>query len=134
MEEHLAVLIAPDEANRQATPSSPRAALLRMPPLRRTRKTCSSASLIVPFQSEQQTVIEQRRVIDAIGIADQRIGETGEINEPVPIGVIASEPRHLEAEHKTDACERHFGGEAGKARSCHRAKTGRAEVLVNDND
>ena len=29
--------------------SSPRAALLRMPPLRRARSTCSSASLIVPF-------------------------------------------------------------------------------------
>src|SRR6516165_984956 len=70
-------------------------------------------------------------MIDAIGIADQCIGEAGEIDEPVPIGVIASEPRHLEPEYKTDTCERHFGGETGKARSRDRAGTGKAEILVN---
>src|SRR6516225_10684923 len=52
----------------------------------------------------------------------------------VPIGVVASDPRHLEAEHKTDACERHFGGEAGKAGSCDRTGAGKAEILVDDND
>ena len=86
------------------------------------------------LETEQQAVIEERRMIDAIGIADQCIGKAGEIDEPVPIGVIASEPLHLEPEHKTDACERHFGGETGKARSRDRAGTGKAEILVNDND
>src|SRR5262245_40743130 len=73
-------------------------------------------------------------MIDAIGIANERIGKTGEIDETVPIGVIAGEPRDLETEHETDACESHFGGEAGKAGPCDRAGTGKPEILVNDND
>jgi hypothetical protein len=35
-------------------------------------------------------------VIDAVSVADQRVGEAGEIDETVPVGVVASEPRHLE--------------------------------------
>jgi hypothetical protein len=70
-------------------------------------------------------------MIDAIGIANQRVGEAGEIDEPMPIGVVAGKPRYLETEHETDACERHLGGEAGKARSCDRAGTRKAEILVD---
>src|SRR5262249_10871434 len=73
-------------------------------------------------------------MINAIGIANERVGQAGEIDEPVPIGVIAGEPRDLEAEHETDACESHFSSKAGKARPCDRAGTGKAEVLVDDND
>ena len=49
VEAHLAVLVAPNEANGQSRRSSPRAALLRMPPSSRARKIWSSASLIVPL-------------------------------------------------------------------------------------
>src|SRR5215470_12566825 len=73
-------------------------------------------------------------MINAIGIANQRVGETGEIDEPMPISVIASEPRYLETEHETDARKRYFGGETRKARSRNRARTGKPEILVNDND
>src|SRR3954452_4678025 len=38
---YFAVLLAPDEADRQTPRSSPRAALLRMPPSRRARKMCN---------------------------------------------------------------------------------------------
>ncbi|MHC4047969.1 hypothetical protein [Bradyrhizobium sp. 23AC] len=34
----------------------------------------------------------------------------------------------------TDARERHFGGEAGKARTRHRARTGEAKILVDNDD
>src|SRR5262245_9492559 len=73
-------------------------------------------------------------MIDAIGIAEQCIGEAGEIDEPVPIAVLASEPLHLAPEQKTDACEGHFGCETGEAGRRARGGTGKAEILVNDND
>ena len=103
-----------------------------MPPLRRARSTCSSASLIVPLSPSKQTVVEQRRMIDAVGIADQRVGEAGEIDEAMPIGIVARKARHFEAEHEPDVGERHLGGETRKAGSCNRAGAGKAEVLVDD--
>ena len=44
------------------------------------------------FKTEQQAVVEECGMIDAIGITNERIGDTREINEPVPIGVVAGEP------------------------------------------
>ncbi|GGI27796.1 hypothetical protein GCM10010987_46190 [Bradyrhizobium guangdongense] len=73
-------------------------------------------------------------MIDAVGIADQRVGKSGQINQAVPFGVIAREPRDFETEHQAHARERHFGGEAGKARTRHRAQTGEAKILVDNDD
>ena len=41
-----------------------------------------------PLQPEQQTVVEQRRMIDAVGIPDQRVGKAGKIDEAMPVGVL----------------------------------------------
>jgi hypothetical protein len=85
-----------------------------------------------PLQPEQQTVVEQRRMIDAVGIPDQRVGEAGKINEAMPVGVVAGEPRHLETEHDADAGERNLSSETSEAGSCNRTGAGKAEVLVDD--
>src|SRR5262245_45211679 len=84
------------------------------------------------FQAEQQTVVEQGRMIDAVGIPDQRVGETGEVDEAVPIGVVAGEPRHLETEHEPNMGERNLSSETREAGSCNRTGAGKAEVLVDD--
>jgi hypothetical protein len=60
---------------------------------------CSSASLIVPFQAEQQAVVEVGRVIETVLVADQRARERGDLQETVPISVVARQPGDLESEH-----------------------------------
>src|ERR1700730_3487159 len=42
------------------------------------------------------------------------VGQPGEIDEAVPVGVVASEARHLEPKNKPDAGECDLGGEARK--------------------
>jgi len=73
-------------------------------------------------------------MIDAVSIADQRVGKSGQIDQSVPFGIIAREPRDFETKHETHVGKRHLGGEAGKARTRHRARTGKAKILVNDHD
>jgi hypothetical protein len=73
-------------------------------------------------------------MIDAVRIADQRIGETGEVDEAVPIGIVASEPGHLEAEHEADTGKRDFGRQTLEAGAYNGAGAGDAEILVDDND
>jgi hypothetical protein len=41
------------------------------------------------LETEQQTVIEHGRMIEAVGIANERIGEAAEIEQAMPVGVIA---------------------------------------------
>jgi hypothetical protein len=36
----------------------------------------------------QEPVVEQRRMINAVGVADQRVGEAAQINEAVPVSLL----------------------------------------------
>jgi hypothetical protein len=63
---------------------------------------------MVDLEAEQQAIIEHRRMIDAIGIADERVGETAEIEQAVPIGVVAREAVHFEASTDANMSERDF--------------------------
>src|SRR5260370_2624996 len=65
------------------------------------------------LEPEQEAIIEEGWMIDALCIADQRVGEAAEVDEPVPIGVIARQARDLESEHEADVGERDCGGEGG---------------------
>ena len=61
------------------------------------------------LQPEQQAIIEEGRMIDAVGISNQSVGEAGKIDEPVPIRIVAGKTRDFETEHEADAGKRHLG-------------------------
>src|SRR5947207_14290035 len=73
-------------------------------------------------------------MIDAVGIANERVGETAEIEQAIPIGVVASKAGHFETEHDADVSECYFGGETGEAAAFDDARAGQAEVFVNHDD
>ena len=52
----------------------------------RAFKTCNSASLIVPFQSEQQAVIKVRRIVYAVFVQDERVGQGTDFEKAMPVG------------------------------------------------
>ena len=51
------------------------------------------------LEPEQQPVVELARVIEPVLVEDQRVGHRADLQEPVPVGVVAREPGDLEAEH-----------------------------------
>ena len=51
------------------------------------------------FQPEQQPVVELARVIQAVLVADQGAGQRADLQQPVPVGVVAGQPGHFQAEH-----------------------------------
>ena len=51
------------------------------------------------LQAEQQPVVEVCRVIETVLVADQRAGERGDLQQAVPVGVVARQPGDLESEH-----------------------------------
>ena len=54
-------------------------------------------------------------MIDAIGVADQGIAEAAQIEQTIPVGVVAGEPGHLETEDDADVAEGDLGGESAEA-------------------
>lgn len=55
------------------------------------------------FQAEQQSVIEVRRIVNAILIEDQGIGECADFQQPVPVHRVARQTGHLKAENNAGA-------------------------------
>ena len=134
MEAHLAVGLAPDEADGKPTSQLATRRLVANAAVEAGSEHVQLRLAHRAFETEQQPVVEQRRVIDAVSVADQRVGEAGEIDETVPVGVVAGEPRHLETKDKSNAGERDLGSEARKSGARDGAGAGEPEVLVDDDD
>ena len=64
-----------------------------------------------PLQAEHEAVVVVRGIVDAILIEDQRLGERADLEEPVPVGRIPSEPGDLETHDNAGAPQPDVGDE-----------------------
>src|SRR2546425_219935 len=134
MEADLTISLAPDEADRQTAAQFAARRLVADSTVEASPQHVQFGLAHCAFEPQQEAIIEHGRMINAVGIADQRVGKSGQINQAIPFGVIARESRDFETEHQTDARERDVGGEAGKTRTRHRARTGETKILVDNDD
>ena len=86
------------------------------------------------LEPEQQPVVVERRVVDAVAVGDQRAGEGADLEQLVPVAAGPGEPRHLEPEHQADVAEPDLGHQALEARPALGRGAGAAEVVVDDAD
>jgi hypothetical protein len=63
---------------------------------------------------EQQPVVEQGRVVNTIGVGDEGVGHSGQIQQPIPIGVVAGQPGDLQREHDSHLPQPDLSGELGE--------------------
>ena len=52
-----------------------------------------------PLEPEQEPVVELGRIVDAILVEDQRVGQGADLEQPVPVRRVARQPRHFQPEH-----------------------------------
>jgi hypothetical protein len=128
----LAIFVAPDEAYRQAAPEFAARRLVPDAAIEAGTQHVQFRFAHRPLEPEQQTIIEQRGMIETIGIADQRVSETGEIDEAIPFGIVACQTRDFEAEHKAHPRQCHFGDQSGEAGAGRGTGAGKTEILVDD--
>ena len=134
VETNLAVLLAPDKANRQAAPEFAACRLIANAAIEARAQYVQLCFAHGALQAQQQPVIEHRRVIEAVAIADQRVGEAGEIDEAIPFGIVAGQARDFQTQHEANTGERHLGSEPGKAGAGRGSATGQAQIFINDDD
>ena len=86
------------------------------------------------LEAKQQSIVEHGRVINAVGIADERVGEAAEIEQAIPVGIVAGEAEDLETEHDPDMSKRDVRREPREAAALDDAGAGQAEIFVDDDD
>ncbi len=124
MEPHFTIFLTPDEADGKAATQFAASGLVANPAVEAGAQDMQLGFAHGALEAKQQTIIEHRRMIDAVGIADERVGETAQIEQAVPIGIVAREAGHFEAEHDANMSERDFCGETGEAAALDDAGAG----------
>src|SRR5438128_3549071 len=86
------------------------------------------------LNSEQKFVIEIPRVVDAVGVADQRIEQRTQLQHLLPVGTIPRQPRYLVPHHDADLAQANGRDQSLKAGADRRLLTGLPLVVVNNDD
>ena len=71
-------------------------------------------------------------MIHTVGIGDERVGEPAEIEQAIPVGVVAREARDFKAEHDPDMSKCNLRGESCETTALDDAGCGNAEVFIDD--
>jgi P-loop containing NTP hydrolase pore-1 len=134
MEKHFAIRLAPDKAYGQAPAQFSARRLVPNTAIQTSAQHMQLRLAHSALEPQQQTVVEQRWMIDPVSIADKRVCQTGELDETMPISIVARQPGDLQPKHESDASQCDISGELSKAGACHDAGAGKAEIRVDDRD
>jgi hypothetical protein len=83
------------------------------------------------LEPEHEPIVVQRRVIHAVGVGDQRVGQRAQIQQLVPVGVAPRQPRDLDPEHDPHLAQADVGHQLLEAVPALRARARAAEVRVD---
>ncbi len=67
------------------------------------------------FKAQKESVIEPARVIQTVLVQDQCLGQRADLQQPLPIGVVAGQPRHLQADDDARLAHADIGHQALEA-------------------
>ena len=134
VQQDLAVGLAPDEAHRQAAAQLAARGLVANAAVQAGAQHVQLRFAHRALQAQQQTIVEQRRVVHAVGVADERVGHRAQVQQPIPVGVVARHARDLQPEDDAHVRQRHFGGHARKAAALMGRGAGQAEIFIDHGD
>ena len=92
MKEHLAVLLAVDETDRQTPAQLAFGGLVADPALQPGPQRVQLGFRHGPLEAEHEAVVEPPGVVDAVAVSDQGVGHAAEIEQPVPVRGVAGQP------------------------------------------
>lgn len=85
------------------------------------------------LEAEQQAIIEVRRIVDAVFIENQGLGEGAHLQQPMPVARVPGQARHLQAQHDADARHPHFAHQLLEALAIG-DRCGRLPLVAVDHD
>ena len=134
MHEDLPVGLAPDQPDRQPAAQLAAGGLVPDPAVQPGPQDMQLHFGHGALHAQNQPVVEQRRMIDAVGVGDQGVGHPGQVEQPVPVGVVAGQPGALQAQHDPDLAHADLGGQLREPGPAGCRGAGDAQVLVDHGD
>lgn len=86
------------------------------------------------FEPQQESVIEQPRIIDAVGIYNQCSHQPTQFDQVMPVTTVAGQARSLDTEDCTHVSIAYLGNQSGKTRAIYLSGTRSPQVFVDHLD
>ena len=134
MEQNFAILFSPDEADGQSAAQFAASGFVADAAIQPGANDVQFGFAHRALEAEQQTIVEQRRMIDAIVVANESVGDAAEFEQAIPIGVVPRQARDFQTEDDSHVGQRNFAGEASEPGSLVGAGAGEPEIFIDDDD
>ena len=134
LEQDLAVLLAPHQPDRKRLAQLAARGLVADPTLQPGAEHVQLRLAHRALQPQQEPVVERPGVIEPVAVAYHRVGHATQIQQPVPVRVVARQPGDLQAEHQPGVPERDLRGQPGEPGALRQPRAGDPEVLVDHDD
>jgi hypothetical protein len=79
-----------------------------------------------PLQAQNQAIVEKRRMVDTVAISDQSVSHAAEIEQAIPVGMVARQAGNFQAEYDSRAAQSDFRGEMCEAGALTPSRTRQA--------
>ncbi len=86
------------------------------------------------LQAQQQPVVVEPGVVDAVGIGEEHAGQRAQLQQLVPVPAGPRQPGHLDTQHDAHTSHRHLRDEPGKALPGIRRRGRHPQVVVDHHD
>jgi hypothetical protein len=134
MEEDLTILFPPEKANREASAQLSPGGLIANASFESGTDDMQFSLGHGSFESEKEPIVKESRMVEPIFIADLSVGDAAQIEEPIPIGIIAGYSGDFDGENKADVTQGHLCGHHGEAMALGSSRARTSEVLVDNFD
>ena len=131
-ETNFAVAFSPHEAHGQAATQFPAGRFVANSPLESRTQDVKFCLRHDAFQAENQAIVEERRMIDAVAVSHQSIGHAAQIEQAIPVGIVACQARDFQTKHDSRAAHSHFRGQVCEAGALDPSRTRPAQIFIDD--
>ena len=85
-------------------------------------------------KTEQQTIVEQCRMIDAIVVSYKSVSQAAQFQKTIPIRIVARQTRDFKAKDDSHVAQGNFTDHARETGALICAGSGETEVVINNDD
>ena len=132
MKTNFTILFSPNEAHGQAAALFAACGLIADSTIESGAQDVQFRLRHGAFQSQHQAIVKKRRMVETVAISDQSVGHAAQIEQAIPIGIVARQAGDFETEQDSHMAENNFGGHMCEPGTLHNAGTGETKIFVND--
>src|SRR5450432_786152 len=106
MKEDLAILFSPNEAHWQAPAQFTASGFVANAAIEAGPNNMQLRFAHGALQPEQQAIVEQRGMVDAVVVSDKGVGDAAKFQQTIPICVVSRKTRNFQSKNDTHVGQR----------------------------